>query len=406
MGIWKRKKDDYDVDKILEHNHNEENKITGDEIFLEELRRIETICSDDEKAIIEKKVKIKEKGIKGEKSLYYKFNRFSPIPYVLQDVILNQQDLENQIDFMVFTPKVCFVIECKNWSCNLSIDEQGHFFIYTPHKKKVESPVEQNKDHMGVIERVHEKFLQNEFKINSKIGIEDYYKPIVVLANNEQNVTDKYAPREIKEVLLYAEELTSYIKKIYDESSIKPQRIENIEKWMRVFENISKENEKECYKKNCEKAREWANSTFNRKVLENKEEEKKQVTRLVKNSNLEKTEKIIQNNQKIIGEKLIGTDKFDVIKDEFRKTDVYKAVAEWRLEQSYKEHVKAHKILTNREIFTLVVLNIDNINAMYKIREIQHYKVVRYGHKVINILNEHRGEVQKISDKYIELLVE
>lgn len=51
--------------------------------------------------------------------------------YILEDIFLQYKSnyqIDAQIDFLVFTKKICFVVECKNWNENeIKVDYKGQF---------------------------------------------------------------------------------------------------------------------------------------------------------------------------------------------------------------------------------------------------------------------------------------
>lgn len=57
---------------------------------------------------------------------------YSYLPmYILEDIFLQYKSnyqIDAQIDFLVFTKKICFVVECKNWNENeIKVDYKGQF---------------------------------------------------------------------------------------------------------------------------------------------------------------------------------------------------------------------------------------------------------------------------------------
>lgn len=47
--------------------------------------------------------------------------------YILHDVYFEYEGFSAQIDYLVFTKKLCFVIECKNLFGDLEVDSDGNF---------------------------------------------------------------------------------------------------------------------------------------------------------------------------------------------------------------------------------------------------------------------------------------
>lgn len=107
-------------------------------------------------AIIEKDIKYTEYGIAGEKNIEFELKNSHMPLYVLHDIYLKWEELSAQIDYLVFTPKICFIIECKNLYGNIEINNNGEFIRtieYNGKKKKegIYSPVTQNERHLELI---------------------------------------------------------------------------------------------------------------------------------------------------------------------------------------------------------------------------------------------------------------
>ncbi len=84
--------------------------------------------------------------------------------YVIRDLYIEHNDLTAQIDYLVVTRKMNFVIECKNLIGDIEIDREGNFIrTYKMFGKTVRegiySPVTQNERHLEVIrqKRLEEK---------------------------------------------------------------------------------------------------------------------------------------------------------------------------------------------------------------------------------------------------------
>lgn len=70
--------------------------------------------------------------------------------YILHDIYLENGDLSAQIEYIVFTKKICFVIECKNLYGDIEINSSGDFiqateFAGTKKNEFIYSPITQNK---------------------------------------------------------------------------------------------------------------------------------------------------------------------------------------------------------------------------------------------------------------------
>ena len=87
----------------------------------------EFVFKNLDKTKIEKEIKICTWGMLGEKNIAFEL-RNSGIPmYVLHDVNIEIEDLTAQIDYIVVTRKLNFIIECKNLIGDIEIDNNGNF---------------------------------------------------------------------------------------------------------------------------------------------------------------------------------------------------------------------------------------------------------------------------------------
>ena len=140
--------------------------------------------------------------------------------YILHDIYLEDGDLSAQIDYLVFTKKLCLVIECKNLVGDIEINNRGEFIRTTNFagKKKKEgiySPITQNQRHLELMRKIR---VDNKNNILTKFavdrGFKDLYKSIVVLANPKTVLNSKYAKREVKDKVMYVLILIKAILKI------------------------------------------------------------------------------------------------------------------------------------------------------------------------------------------------
>lgn len=169
---------------------------------------------------IEQEISRVEAGIIGEKQVRFELEN-SHIPmYVLHDLFLEHDGLTAQIDYLVITRKSNYVIECKNLYGNIEINNTGSFirtykFGNKVSKEGIYSPITQNQRHMELIKAIR---LQSKGNFITKTIFEknfySNYHSIVVLANPKTVLNDKYAKKEIKEQVIRADQLVSYIKKV------------------------------------------------------------------------------------------------------------------------------------------------------------------------------------------------
>lgn len=188
--------------------------------FIDRMEEIGKKSSGDLKNKIDEQIKLARYGIAGENNIAFELKNSGIDMYILHDIYLEYEDLSAQIDYMIFTRKHIYVIECKNLIGNIEIDNTGKFIrTYEMNGKRIKegiySPITQNERHMLVL-----KNLRKSSKINFITralfdrNFEDVYKSIVVLANPKTYLNDKFAKKEIKQQVIRADQLIDTIRKL------------------------------------------------------------------------------------------------------------------------------------------------------------------------------------------------
>lgn len=77
---------------------------------LERLKDLEPSLNPEGQAIIRQDIKCLEYGMTGEKNIAFELRNSHMPMYILHDLYLEDGDLSTQIDYLVFTKKICFII--------------------------------------------------------------------------------------------------------------------------------------------------------------------------------------------------------------------------------------------------------------------------------------------------------
>lgn len=177
--------------------------------------KLKNTKSKQEKSYLYEEIQKYKYGIQGENKILYELKN-SHIPmYILHDINLEYKDYKAQIDFIILTKKNYYIIECKNLYGNISIDNKGNFYrINNKNKIGIYNPITQLDRHINIIRRYIED--RNNFigKLIVKKIFDSMYHGIVVLANDNTVVEDKYAPKNVKNKVIRADQLIEYIKYI------------------------------------------------------------------------------------------------------------------------------------------------------------------------------------------------
>lgn len=153
-------------------------------------------------------------GLAGENEIEYELKNANLGMYVLHDITIKYEDLTAQIDYIVVTTGKIYLIECKNMVGNITVNERGDFIREINHQKEgIYSPLRQAERHVEILKKIwlsrkgifHKVFQEGKF---------DYwYVPLVVIANQKSILDTRYAPLEIKQKVIKADQLINYIKK-------------------------------------------------------------------------------------------------------------------------------------------------------------------------------------------------
>ncbi|WP_195263705.1 NERD domain-containing protein [Clostridium sp. 1001275B_160808_H3] len=194
--------------------------------YISKLKELHSRAPEGLKGKIEKELKIATLGEFGENNIAFELKNSGIPMYILHDICLESEDLSAQIDYIVVTRKVIFIIECKNLIGNIEINSQGNFirtynfngrFI----KEGIYSPITQNERHLEVLKRIKKESKSNfisKFLFDKYFN--DNYKSIVVLANPKTVLNSRYAKKEIKDKVVKADQLISYMKEVNAKSEL------------------------------------------------------------------------------------------------------------------------------------------------------------------------------------------
>lgn len=194
-------------------------KETSDaEKYIEKLKKLAESANDKEiKKEIEKQIKLMTYGIVGERNISFELKNSGMDMYILHDIYIVAGELSAQIDYIVITRKHVYVIECKNLIGDIEIDSNGNFVRkYELFGKTVKegfySPITQNERHRQVLKYIRKASKNNILtKMMFEKYFDDLYKSIIVLANPKTICNDRYAKKEVKEKVIRADQLISYI---------------------------------------------------------------------------------------------------------------------------------------------------------------------------------------------------
>lgn len=255
---------------------------TNAKVYLEKLEELLPEAEDEVKEKIQREIAVTKAGIAGEENILFELKNSNMDLVILHDIYIETEEGQSaQIDFVVIAPKITYLIECKNLYGNIEINAKGDFIRNMQyggkwHKEGIYSPITQNMRHMEILKECCAEKKNLIMGFGFRKYFDNFYKSLIVLANPKTVVNDRYAPKEIKNQVLRADQLVAVIKKMEADSG----EIASSKKQMkeRAESLLSKTSEKrkdyvEKYKKIIEKVKS--------KKEEGKEETQKQEETLI-----------------------------------------------------------------------------------------------------------------------------
>ncbi len=170
-------------------------------------------------------------GEYGEKQVRYTLeNSYMPM-YILHDVYLKKEKLTVQIDFLVITRKLIFIIECKNYSSNIRIDKSGQFIITKKDgtKQSISDPTDQNRRHADFIQHISPELKKR-------------CVPVVVFTDKNQILNTEQAPETIKKQVIKLDKLVNFIRSLHDTCRLSDFSDKEMKKYADFFLEQHQEN--------------------------------------------------------------------------------------------------------------------------------------------------------------------
>lgn len=346
-------------------------KDTSDtDAYIAKLQNLLAQAQGESVNLIQKQLNIANAGKYGESNIAFELKNSGMDMYILHDIYLEYSNLSAQIDYLVITRKHTYIIECKNLIGNIEIDNTGAFirkyeisgkFI----KEGIYSPITQNQRHLQVLKEVRKNSMGNFItKMLFERFYENNYQSVVVLANPKTYLDARYAPKEIKQQVIRADQLISYIRK--KDSETKEEMSNDIMLGLAKFYLEQNKPERSDYTQKYEKLLQDINKqphvsqrTFTEKDYRNNTDWKK----VAKKPTTASTDSI-----------------------EKYKEDAIKRLKEYRLKQSRSEGIKPYYIFNDAQMRDLVEKMPRTKEALLKVSGFGNIKVEKYGEDIIQIL--------------------
>ena len=181
----------------------------GSNKAVEELEQVQEYLKEHSDKDLEKKARLIQYGIDGEKNILFELKNSHFPMYVLHDVYMVDHDLSAQIDYIIITPSMVYFIECKNLIGTIMIDAMGNFtreYTYNGKiiKEGIYSPITQSQRHLDLYKSLRAKRQGTVMKFIYDKTFSNNFKSLVVLANPKSILISRYAPKEIKDKVIKA----------------------------------------------------------------------------------------------------------------------------------------------------------------------------------------------------------
>ena len=332
-------------------------KETSDaETYIEKMKSLLVVADETSKKKIEKQIKLAQYGLEGENKVAYELKTSGMDMYVLHDICLEIGDLSAQIDYIVVTRKLIYVIECKNLYGNIEIDNGGNFVrqmgAFGP-KEGIYSPITQNQRHLRVLKEIRKESKGNFLtKMMFEKSFEENYRSIVVLANPKTYLNAKYAKKEVKKQVIRADQLVSYINETNESSKNESMS----EKAMLELANFYLE-------KHVQEHSDYA-KRYEEMITQHQPETADEVNTDILGKDTEENEAILRCNEAELVQKL----------------------KEFRLKQSREENVKAYYIFNDAQMQDLLAKNPQNKEELQAVAGFGKVKAEKYGDAILAIL--------------------
>lgn len=345
MGLFDRMKEPV----FLKESSNAEQQLAR-------LRDLEPLLTPEGQAIIKQDIRSLEYGIAGEKNIAFELKNSHMPMYILHDIYLEEGDLSAQIDYLVVTRKICFIIECKNLYGDIEINSSGDFYRTTEFygRKKREgiySPITQNQRHLELLKMIKTEKINNKLiKFGAERFFEDFHKTVVVLANPKTILNAKFAKKEIKDKVIRADQLIKYIRDMYERSNELADSDEEMLSWAQSFLKLHKDIEKDYA------------GQYEQYIATN-----------------------IKNNAAL---KLKGSTSSEgelPVED----TEIYKELRAYRLNKSREEDIKAFYIYSNNQLEDIISKMPKNTEELLTVDGFGEAKVNKYGHDILKIVEKY-----------------
>lgn len=302
--------------------------------------------------ILRQDIRSLEYGLQGERQIAYELKNSHMPMYILHDIYLEDENLSAQIDYIVVTRKLCFIIECKNLYGNIEITPSGEFYrvmeingLYR--KEAIYSPITQNEHHLELLKKIRLEGKGNFlFRRMAEKQFDRCYQPVVVLANPKTMLYAQNCDPKIRDRVIRADQLVSYIRRQCRISSEAELSDKKLREWAESFLELHQEKNKNYLRKYQPY---WMGTAVQRPAVKE-------------------------------------TDGQIPIED----TPIFKALRSYRWRKSQEEGIKPYLIYNDNQLKDLIAKMPRNKRELQKVSGFGEMKAEKYGPEVLAIIRQFR----------------
>jgi len=322
--------------------------------YINKLLVLQEKASGKLKEQIDREIKLTQIGEYGENNVAFELKNAAMPMVVLRDIHFEVNGLNAQIDYIVITRKLIFLIECKNLIGDITIDGNGNFIReYLLYGKKVKegiySPITQNKRHLDILYQLKKDSQSNLLK---KVLIDKYFyslhRSIVVLANPKTILNAKFAKKDVKDQVIRADQLIKYIKNANSLSKELPSTDKELLSFAERLLNLHTPNLSDYSKK---------------------------------------YEALLADETSQIDESKPSINMTVTLSDDNRDT-LIKNLKAYRLETCRKENIKPYFIFNDKQMDDILLKMPKSKKELLSIHGFADIKVEKYGESILKIINQ------------------
>ncbi len=344
-----------------------ENSTLGER--LEKLKALEPSLNEEGKIKLRQDIRCLEAGIFGEKNIAFELKNSHMPMYVIHDLYLRDGELTSQIDYLVITRKLRFVIECKNLYGDIEIDSQGTFvrtmrFGRQEKREGIYSPITQNQHHMALLKKLR---LQQAGGIIKRLfydrQFEENHRSVVVLSNPRTVLNARYAREEVRSQVIRADQLIDYIREACEESRNKELSDKEMKELAYSYLDMEQENETDYLEKY---------SVYIQRDVRTEAGEKAWARGAGEQREQGQDQKLDPDMERLVGE-----------------------LKAFRWNTSQAEGIKPYFIFNNNQMMDLIRRYPETLEQLKAVSGFSDMKVQKYGQEILAILDKYRYDRRK-----------